>query len=101
MNLTARGMQNAMTNIINLHTYPVSHVDLLAAGVLVVDGQPLQLSSDVVRSSRVHVPVRIYTIRAGRQIGALLWRSSKRGIRPLVAAKDGVPFLVAELADNA
>ena len=41
MKITTRGTQSAMTNIINLHTYHVCHVDLLVAGVLVPDGQLL------------------------------------------------------------
>ena len=43
-----RGMQIAMTNISNLHTYPVCSVNMFPAVILVTDGHLVQLSSDVV-----------------------------------------------------
>jgi hypothetical protein len=54
-----------MTNSSNLHTCPVRCMNLLATIVLVMDGQFLQLSSDVICSTGVYVPIRINTIRTG------------------------------------
>ena len=52
-------MQGAMTNMINSHTCPTCNVDLLVAVILVMDGQLLQFTSDIICGAIIHVPIAI------------------------------------------
>jgi len=62
MDITSTGMQSAMTDMINFHTYPIGGADMFTAGVLVVDSQLLKFTDDVIHGPRVHVPIGIDSI---------------------------------------
>lgn len=59
MDITSMGMQSAMTDMIIFHTYPIGGVDMFIVEVLVVDGQLLKFSDDVICGPGVHVPIGI------------------------------------------
>jgi hypothetical protein len=62
MNLTSRGMQYTMTNVVYLHTWSVGNVNLIATVVSIADGQLLQVAGDVISCPRVDVPVGVHTV---------------------------------------
>ena len=49
-----------MTNIMNTHTCSVCRMDLLVAMVGLPGGEPLQVVGDVMSSTRVRIPRRVY-----------------------------------------
>jgi hypothetical protein len=49
-----------MTNIMNTHTCSICSVDVLIAGVGLLGGELVELMRDVMSSSRVRIPRRIY-----------------------------------------
>jgi hypothetical protein len=76
-------------------------VDLLVAGVLVVDRQLLKLPCDVIRCPGIHVPVCVHTIGGGSRSSSLLGRTGEVGIEPLVASIRRMSFFATHLVDHA
>lgn len=64
-----------MTNIVNLHTLPICSVDLFTTVILITEHHLLQITSNVISRSSVHVPVHVNPIRTGDIRDALLWRT--------------------------
>ena len=62
MDITSTGMQSAMIDMIDFHTYPIGGVDVFIAGVRVTDGWLLKFIDDVIRGPGVHVPIGIDSI---------------------------------------
>lgn len=101
INLAMWGLQNAMTNMTDVHTCTVCSVHLLIAVVPVVDRQLFELSGDVVRSSGVHIPIGIHTV-GGRSCSrrCLLRRTGEVGVVPFVAVVGRVAFDATHLAED-
>ena len=76
-------------------------MNLVTTVILVAHHQAFQITCDVIRSPRIHVPIRIYTVRTGSgRRCTLLWRSIVVGVEPLVAAMSGMSFFATNLAEH-
>lgn len=48
MQITTRGMNNSMTNMVNVHTFTASGANLIASIVLLMEAQLVEAAGDVV-----------------------------------------------------
>lgn len=62
MDVSMRGSDNCMTNMIDLHTFTIGIVDLVVVAILLIHRHLLELMSDVIRSADVCVPICINTM---------------------------------------
>jgi hypothetical protein len=65
---------NRFANMRNLHTCTVSHLYLIVASVVIMHGELFELTSDMIRSARLSVPVGVGVVRCSS-------RSSHAGFR--------------------
>jgi len=57
MQISMRGTNNSITNMINVHTCTICCAYLVIAGVLLLDSQPVELAGHVICSTSIRVPV--------------------------------------------
>jgi hypothetical protein len=60
-----------MTNMANAHTFSVCRMDLIAAVVLLLHGELVKLTGDVIGGIGISVPVGVHSI--GCRIGTLFF----------------------------
>jgi hypothetical protein len=89
------GGYDRLTNVINIHTFLISSPDLIIALVPLMHHQLLKFTGDMMRSTRVEVPVWVIG-RGGSNRNVIIW--SMGLIKPIPANGSCVPNLVAHLA---
>jgi hypothetical protein len=97
--ITGRGTNSTMTNLTDSHTCTAGGVDLVVAGVLVSRGEFFQLPGDMISSTSVSVPIRIYPVVGRRCLTLLLLLAGKGCVETLEAAYHRVALNAAKLAD--
>lgn len=87
--------------MLNFHTCSIGRVHLIISLVLVADGQLIQLAGDVIRCSRVHIPIGVDSIGIGRSSGdvAFIWNIGI--VIPMPAVRRYMPSFVAHLTRRA
>ena len=53
----------------NRHTCPVCGMHLVLAAVVLMDGEAVEVTGQVIRSTRVSVPVHVDDVSAGAGVG--------------------------------
>src|SRR5688572_19857075 len=87
-----------MTNMFDFHTCAACCMNLVTSMILVTNGELLKITSDIVCSTRVHVPVLIHGIRAHCSSNmAFLWNIVF--IKPVPTVNRRVSRLEADLTD--
>jgi hypothetical protein len=95
--VAGRGGNNRSTNMRYLHTYPICCMDLIGAGVMLLHGEIVKFTGDVVGGTEISVPIVVAAVggRHGRRSTLL------RGIlfiKAVPACGRCVPYLEADLA---
>jgi hypothetical protein len=80
-----------MTSVANTHTFSIGRVDLITAMILLLHGELVELTGDVVGGTGIAVPVGVHAI--GRHVGVLLLFIFIVGVTVLA-----FPCLVSRLA---
>jgi hypothetical protein len=76
MQVLRGSINDCMTNMTNAHTLPICRMDLITALVLLLHGELVELTGDVVGGAGVAIPIGVHAVGVGHDIGTLFSSSS-------------------------